>query len=63
MIEGVVTTFAGQSVYGSNDGVGTNARFDYPYSVTMSSVTGMFYVTDYNNNGIRRITSAGQMSV
>lgn len=59
---GVVTTLAGGSGQaGSVDGVGTDARFVYPYAVAVDA-TGNVYVTDIGNHNIRRITPAGQTS-
>jgi sugar lactone lactonase YvrE len=58
---GVVTTFAGQSTLGNTDGTGTNARFREPYAVAVDSV-GNFYIADYSNHRIRKITPAGVVS-
>ena len=57
---GVVTTFAG-SVYGYANGNGTAAKFSYPYGITVD-VTGNVYVTDAEDNRIRKITIAGMVS-
>lgn len=53
---GAVTTFAGRN-YGSYDGTGINASFDKPYGIDFDS-NGNLYVTDGDNNKIRKITSA-----
>jgi sugar lactone lactonase YvrE len=54
---GVVTTIAG-SVQGSSDGTGTNATFNNPYGLAVSSI-GDVYVSDYSNHRIRKITPGG----
>ena len=43
---------------GSVDGVGSTARFSYPYGVSVDSV-GNVYVADYNNYLIRKISPTG----
>jgi hypothetical protein len=49
-----VTTVAGYSGYtGTVDGVGTAARFDYPYGITTDGTD--LYVADANNHTIRQI--------
>ena len=57
---GVVSTVAGSS-YGYVDGTGTVARFYYPYGITLDSF-GNSYVSDSNNQRIRKITPAGVVS-
>ncbi|MBR9917893.1 T9SS type A sorting domain-containing protein [bacterium] len=62
-----VSTFAGANptaglpgngTAGSADGTGTAARFDTPKDITMDA-DGNFYVTDYNNFTIRKISPSG----
>ena len=56
---GVVTTVAGSvGSAGSNDGMGTAARFGNPTGVASDSV-GNLYVADSANHTIRKITSLG----
>ena len=56
---GVVTTVAGSAGRsGSIDGVGSAARFNFPFAVTCDAA-GNAYVADANNHTIRRVTPAG----
>ncbi|MAG34976.1 MAG: hypothetical protein CL878_01800, partial [Dehalococcoidia bacterium] len=56
---GVVTTLAGQAgSFGSDDGVGTAARFKNPLRVAVDN-DGTVYVSDFSNHTIRRITASG----
>ncbi|MBI3418144.1 MAG: hypothetical protein HY043_22880 [Verrucomicrobia bacterium] len=52
------STLAGNAEYGSADGTGSNAQFNYPSSVAVDSV-GNVYVADAQNNTIRKVTPAG----
>jgi sugar lactone lactonase YvrE len=56
--EGVVSTFAGGTGAGSNDGTGTSARLDEPRAIALDT-SGTLYVADYDNHTIRKITAAG----
>ena len=59
---GVVTSLAGfPGVAGSADGLGSNARFNLPYGITVDGATNL-YVTDSGNNTIRKITPSGLVS-
>ena len=56
---GASTTLAGMAdVFGSFDGAGSAARFNNPSGITVDG-GGNLYVTDCNNDTIRKITSAG----
>jgi DNA-binding beta-propeller fold protein YncE len=51
-----VVTFAGLSGFpGRDDGFGSNARFDLPLSICISSDGQYAYVADYSNHLIRKI--------
>jgi sugar lactone lactonase YvrE len=57
---GVVTTFAGSGARGKQDGVGTAASFELPYSIA-ADAKGNLYVADAQRDGqaVRRITPTG----
>ena len=59
---GVVTTLAGiAGTYGSADGTGCGARFNYPVSLAVDD-SGNIYVADLYNATIRKVTSNGIVS-
>src|SRR5438105_831978 len=60
---GVVTTLAGLAgSSGSTDGMGSDARFNFPSGVGVDSAESIF-VADQNNHTIRRVTSAGGVTM
>jgi sugar lactone lactonase YvrE len=59
---GVISTVAGNTIAGYVDGVATTvAEFFNPAAVAVDA-QGNLYVADYNNNMIRKVTSAGVVS-
>ncbi len=54
--DAIVTTFAGNTTSGSSNGVGTAASFFGPQGITIDAA-GVLYVTDSENNTIRKITT------
>lgn len=55
-----VTTFAGTGVAGASDGTKQQASFNEPTQIAMDG-NGFFYVTDKQNNAIRRISPQGEV--
>jgi hypothetical protein len=59
---GEVTTVAGAAgVFGTADGSGAVARFDFPTGVAVDGA-GSVYVIDTNNSTVRKVTSDGTVS-
>ncbi|MET0464322.1 MAG: IPT/TIG domain-containing protein [Chitinophagaceae bacterium] len=52
---GLVTTIAGNTTAGSNNGIGTAASFALPYGVAVNPQGTVLYVGDNGNNKIRKI--------
>jgi hypothetical protein len=60
--EGLVSNLAGlPGVFGTNDGIGPQARFWYPSGVAVDSA-GRVFIADTWNETIRKITSDGTVS-
>ena len=59
---GAVTNYAGTfGVPGSKDGMGDSASFYLPWGIAVDS-PGNIYVSDFNNNMIRKISAAGRVT-
>lgn len=59
---GVVTTLAGRAdTFGSADGKGSHARFNYPVSLAVDN-SGNIFVADLYNCTIRKVTSNGAVT-
>jgi sugar lactone lactonase YvrE len=58
---GTVSTFAGSSIAGSEDGLGKAATFNHPYGIAVDA-SGNVYVSDNGGSLIRKITSDGLVS-
>jgi sugar lactone lactonase YvrE len=61
-VSGTVSTLAGSGVEGFRDGSGKDAQFNFPDGITMDK-QGNLYISDGGNYCIRKINSAGQVSV
>jgi len=60
--DGMVTTLAGTAgLFGSADGAGGSARFNYPDDIAVDGF-GNLYVTDTDNYMIRKITADGTVT-
>ncbi|MBL0342242.1 MAG: IPT/TIG domain-containing protein [Bacteroidetes bacterium] len=57
----IVTTLAGSSVPGQQDGSGASAKFTTPSGICWDS-TGFLYVTDSYNNNIRKVSNSGNVT-
>jgi streptogramin lyase len=59
--DGVVSTFAGSGARGAGNGAGNAASFNTPAGVAVDAA-GNVYVSDENNNLIRKISAAGAVT-
>lgn len=60
--DGTVSTLAGKALQGGSvDGTGSAARFNLPVGLAIDAA-GNLFVTDYGNNTVRMVTSAGVVS-
>lgn len=59
---GNVTTFAGTGQNGFVDGPAAQAKFRHPTGIVFNPADGYVYVANTQNNAIRRIDSAGNVS-
>ena len=56
-----VSVLAGEGRQGNTDGVGLNARFNFPMDITYGP-DGALYVADRSNGRIRKVTLQGEVS-
>lgn len=59
----MVTTVAGSGTTGSADGVGTNAMFGTNTITIALDTAGTWYIGDYGNHRIRRMSSSGMQQL
>lgn len=59
---GSTMVLAGSGVFGFADGQGIAAMFSMATGLAVHPVTGVIYITDYNNNRIRACTPSGLVS-
>ena len=60
ILNGIVTTHAGNGTPAAIDKPGISGSFNYPTSITIDAM-GYLYVADYRNNLIRRVSAAGDV--
>lgn len=59
---GMVSTLAGNGTIGYVNGPGAVAQFNYPHGIAIDA-QGNLYVSDYDNNRIRKISPSGDVSL
>jgi sugar lactone lactonase YvrE len=59
---GVVTTIAGSEIVGNNNGIGSNATFNFPTDLDIDTI-GNIFIADRGNNCIRKIDPMGIVSI
>lgn len=60
---GSVSTLAGAAgQFGTADGTGSGARFNYPSGITFNPADGALYVADFGNSSIRKVTLSGTVT-
>ncbi len=59
--DGVLSTFAGSSFIGHNEGIGTIAQMNQPCGITRDAFCNLL-VADFGNHKIRKITPSGEVS-
>jgi sugar lactone lactonase YvrE len=57
--DGTFSTLAGQALAGYANGIGASTQFNLPTGIAIDKTSGDIYVSDYNNNRIRRIHADG----
>ena len=63
VISGLVTTLAGDTEPGDQDGVGTSAKFNDPADIVLSLDGSLLFVADFNNTKLRQIVvQTGEVS-
>lgn len=56
-----VTTVAGNQLAGDLDGIGTNAKFNYPNGIAIDPA-GNLYIADTGNNKIKKVSPTGMVA-
>jgi sugar lactone lactonase YvrE len=60
-LDGTVSTYAGSTTAGWVDGPQASALFSCPHALAIDAL-GNIYVSDWNNNAIRRVTPSGDVT-